>query len=239
MAPYKAIWCALSVIVTSSITSASILASSDAEYQKLLARCRWRETSIGNDVLGCLETELIYSMDQLISAREIPISTDITLVRTISNSSRISRMSQDDDGLLTSIADRLSTLLSTHSIQFNLAALQEPDPAEGQVEGRRRRFRRMFPMMVAAFMLTAAFVVPLGFQFMAMIGGKALLLSKLAFFSAMYSGYRRVTADLDFHHHHPESFHHLGYHLRRTDNVPHHQAQPMQTNQYHQYVKAS
>lgn len=47
-------------------------------------------------------------------------------------------------------------------------------------------------MMVAGYMMLSAFLVPLGFQFMAMIGGKALLLSKLALMMSMLGGFRKL-----------------------------------------------
>nr|CAD7435587.1 unnamed protein product [Timema monikensis] len=64
-----------------------------------------------------------------------------------------------------------------------------------QLSGRiRRHHRHMFPLMVVGFMTMAAFLVPLGFQFMAMLGGKALLLSKIALMMSSFQGLKKVAA---------------------------------------------
>uniref|UniRef100_A0A0A9X736 DNA-binding protein HU n=1 Tax=Lygus hesperus TaxID=30085 RepID=A0A0A9X736_LYGHE len=196
--------------------------------QRTLVQCRRNtgvfekaEEDLGESVIrlkDCLRSAFVDSLDELVASPEIPISDYVSLVSSNSSARESKGRADPDDDLLTTVTNKMYAILDTHSIKLSLSPFEDTE-AESQVEGRRRRFRRMFPMIVAGFMLMAAFVVPLGFQFMAMIGGKALLLSKLAFFSALYSGYRRVTTDLDFHHHHPEPFHHhAGFHHRQ-DNV--------------------
>lgn len=55
------------------------------------------------------------------------------------------------------------------------------------VTGRHaHHFSKVMPMMVAAFMMMAAFTVPMNFQFLAVLGGKAiLLLSQIAIIMAL------------------------------------------------------
>ncbi|KAJ8866293.1 hypothetical protein PR048_032136 [Dryococelus australis] len=66
------------------------------------------------------------------------------------------------------------------------------DSVAGRI--RRRHYRHMFPLMVVGFMTMASFLVPLGFQFMAMLGGKALLLSKIALMMSTFQGIKKVTS---------------------------------------------
>lgn len=50
----------------------------------------------------------------------------------------------------------------------------------------------MLPMMVFGVTALGMVVVPIGFQFLAMLGGKALLLSKMALLLASVNGLKRV-----------------------------------------------
>lgn len=56
---------------------------------------------------------------------------------------------------------------------------------------RRHHYRKVFPVLVTGFMILMSLMVPLGFQFMAMIGGKALLMSKMALIMASMYNFRR------------------------------------------------
>lgn len=50
----------------------------------------------------------------------------------------------------------------------------------------------MLPMMLFGVTALGAFTIPMGFQFLAVLGGKALLLSKMALILAMMNGLRKV-----------------------------------------------
>lgn len=57
-------------------------------------------------------------------------------------------------------------------------------------------YKHAFPLMVGSFMLMAAFMVPMGFQFLAVIGGKALVLSQIALVMAMGGSLQRLVHHL-------------------------------------------
>jgi hypothetical protein len=89
--------------------------------------------------------------------------------------------------------------------------------------------------MMMAFMKMLVVIVPLGFQFMAVISGKALLLSKMALALASAQAMKKVTnAWFDVYHSpQPAYYHHLhrSYHtqpgpshisLLHTPSLPHH-----------------
>lgn len=50
----------------------------------------------------------------------------------------------------------------------------------------------MLPMMVFGITAFGMIVVPMGFQFLAVLGGKALLLAKMALLLASVNGLKRV-----------------------------------------------
>lgn len=50
----------------------------------------------------------------------------------------------------------------------------------------------MLPMMTFGVTAAGLFLIPMGFQFLAVIAGKALLLSKMALFLASMHGLKKV-----------------------------------------------
>jgi hypothetical protein len=77
--------------------------------------------------------------------------------------------------------------------------------------------------MMMAFMKMMAILVPLGFQFMAVISGKALLLSKMALALASAQAMRKVTsAWFDVYHApHPPYYHHVHRSYRPVPGLSH------------------
>lgn len=50
----------------------------------------------------------------------------------------------------------------------------------------------MLPMMIFGVTALGVITIPMGFQFLAVLGGKALLLAKMALMLAMMNGVKRV-----------------------------------------------
>lgn len=67
------------------------------------------------------------------------------------------------------------------------------------VEYRGRRRQQMMTMMMFGVVSIGMVVVPMGFQFLAVLGGKALLLAKMALILASIQGLKKVNnCYLDF-----------------------------------------
>lgn len=64
---------------------------------------------------------------------------------------------------------------------------------ENTGRGRHRR-NNMFPIMAFALTALGMIIVPIGFQFLAVLGGKALLLAKMALLLASINGIKKVIA---------------------------------------------
>lgn len=58
--------------------------------------------------------------------------------------------------------------------------------------GRHRRHRQQLPMMLLGIVSLGIIVIPMGFQFLAVIAGKAFLMSKMALLLASINGLKRV-----------------------------------------------
>nr|XP_029710226.1 uncharacterized protein LOC109414104 [Aedes albopictus] len=78
------------------------------------------------------------------------------------------------------------------------------------VEGRHRRHRQqMIPMMIFGVTVFGMFVIPMGFQFLAALSGKAFLMAKLALLLASINGLKRVAGvHYGFHSVEPHHLHH-------------------------------
>lgn len=59
------------------------------------------------------------------------------------------------------------------------------------ISGRRRHYRRVFPIMVGAYMVLSSLVIPLGFKFMALLGLKSILISSISFMVAIMGGIKK------------------------------------------------
>lgn len=59
--------------------------------------------------------------------------------------------------------------------------------------GRRRHaYRKVFPIIVSTYMIMSAILIPLGFMFMSTLGGKALLVSKMALMVSLMSNIKKI-----------------------------------------------
>ncbi|KAK3907854.1 Perilipin-4 [Frankliniella fusca] len=152
--------------------------------QDLLARLR-----------ECLRGRLLAAVDNLVAAETVPIAFGLSLVRRPElRAGRVGRDSQDgqevshqeqqgQQALAPRLLSRMADLFATHDLRIGDGAAVE--------EGRRRhQYRKVFPVLVTGFMILISLMVPLGFQFMAMIGGKALLMSKMALIMASMYNFR-------------------------------------------------
>ncbi|XP_054730102.1 uncharacterized protein LOC129238898 [Anastrepha obliqua] len=135
------------------------------------------------------------------------------------------------------LAMRLAHTLSTHFLQVNLKELTDAYMHALEKEGhtnrvaadelgtarhRRQRYNMMITMMFGVTALGAV-LVPMGFQMLSIVSGKALLLAKMALLLASINGLKKV-ANSGIHYglyHVPGE--HYGYYDR--GDAPHHPRQ--------------
>ncbi|KAK6632500.1 hypothetical protein RUM43_013267 [Polyplax serrata] len=116
--------------------------------------------------------------------------------------------------LISLLYERFDDFLKSHSLKFRLSK-------HLQVEGRgRRRDHRMLALMVMGFMIMASILIPTGFQFLTVLGGKSLLMAKMALIMSAISGLKKIATSnvgYGFYHtgtndgHHHDHVHH-GFH---------------------------
>lgn len=90
------------------------------------------------------------------------------------------------------------------------------------VAGRgRRRDQRMFAMMLMGFMIMASILIPMGFQFLTVLGGKSLLMAKMALIMSAINGLKKIaTSQVGYGFYHDEAHpHDHGHHHNFHDKL--------------------
>ncbi|XP_018332404.1 uncharacterized protein LOC108741928 [Agrilus planipennis] len=155
----------------------------------------------GQSLLNCLYGKGFALLDRLLEKDEVELMDGLELVRYKSDNqsdqewhSRSINKSHDQENVFTSgvqyeIYQRLDKLFSTHFLKIYKP--KQLDFVEG--EARHRRRHHMMPMMMVFGVLVLGMViVPMGFQLLAILGGKALLLAKMALLLTAIQGLKKI-----------------------------------------------
>lgn len=102
------------------------------------------------------------------------------------------------------IINRFAAILTTHILQFDFDPIDYIDAKAASsaaatttrtaaaVSARHRHRNQMLPMMIFGVTAFGVFAVPMGFQMLAILSGKALLMAKMALLLASMNGLKRV-----------------------------------------------
>ncbi|KAH8381285.1 hypothetical protein KR093_002105 [Drosophila rubida] len=198
-----------------------------------LHNCLQSGASLG--LWSCFRARSLQIFEDVMSSDVIPIFEGVRLIAAPNATSAQARQAGDDRKDLKHLtwfdrlASSLAKSLTTHTLQVNLVKLTErylrndapvtqPD-SMGSARLRRHRFNMIITMMFGVTALGAV-LVPMGFQMLSIVSGKALLLAKMALLLASINGLKRV-ANSGLHYglyHVPGE--HLGYYDRGDLNNP-------------------
>ncbi|KAK9736831.1 Protein of unknown function (DUF1676) [Popillia japonica] len=177
-----------------------------------MVRGRFDYNNVTEQMRGCLLRRSALVLDRLRAIDHLRICKGVDLVRY-----------KDDNGTARSVShywgtnhtaignsvdwwerfvEKLDLLLETRmlKIQMKLDDLQLVE------EGRRRRHHQMYPLVFFGTLAIIMITIPMGFQFLAVLGGKALLLAKLALILTSIQGLKRIaTSNLNYGLYHAPS----------------------------------
>lgn len=141
--------------------------------------------------------------DKITSSDVIPLTNNVKLVRGTrrnpENDPVLSRIYQttpmtyenidvNKTVWINHILRRSIDTLGTHDIRLAFG-----DPMQNDVgEARRRHRMRIFPSMIFGMAVLGTVIIPLGFNMLALLGGKALFIAKMAFLIAIITHPRKV-----------------------------------------------
>ncbi|XP_041971194.1 uncharacterized protein LOC121727417 [Aricia agestis] len=154
----------------------------------------------------CMKRKTLRALDRALSPDVVPISDGVNLVRyeLVDNTGNImpenetspwSEKELEEGDWRTLALQRMAKILRTHVIKFDFGNERTVDKAE--YRGRRRH--QMLTMMMFGVVSIGMVLVPMGFQFLAVLGGKALLLAKMALILASIQGLKKVDSYDGFH----------------------------------------
>nr|XP_026496934.1 uncharacterized protein LOC113401294 [Vanessa tameamea] len=166
----------------------------------------------------CVKRKTLDALDRSLSLDVVPIVDGVNLVRfeLIDHSGNILRENEtsswterelEEDEWKNLALRRLARVFRTHVIKFDF----EDDNINDKVEYRGRRRHHMMIMMMFGIVSIGMVLIPMGFQFLAVLGGKALLLAKMALILASIQGLKKIAASplsYGFYHSYPPFDHH-------------------------------
>ncbi|XP_019866745.1 uncharacterized protein LOC109595763 isoform X2 [Aethina tumida] len=162
-------------------------------------------------VQECIKRRSLKALDRTISRDYIRIADGVELVRkrlanaTLNRSPKSKRnigvsyqeSSDVDTDWKSQVTKRIAHVLETHVLKINLKGADKLRSED--VEGRRRKDKDMSGLLMFSFIAMGMIMVPLGFQFLAVLGGKALLLAKMALLLASIQGLKKLaTSNLNY-----------------------------------------
>ncbi|XP_059046086.1 uncharacterized protein LOC131841778 [Achroia grisella] len=160
--------------------------------------------------IRCMKRKTLRALDRALSPDIVPVAEGINLVRfeLVDRSGNI--MPENDTSSWTDkeleeeewrtlALRRMAKVLRTHVIKFDFENEKSIDSVQ-TVEYRGRRRHQMMTMMMFGIVSIGMVLIPMGFQFLAVLGGKALLLAKMALILASIQGLKKVDNSNDGYH---------------------------------------
>ncbi|XP_013165112.1 PREDICTED: uncharacterized protein LOC106115969 [Papilio xuthus] len=176
--------------------------------------------------LRCLKRKTLRALDRCLSSDIVPIADGVNLVRFelvdgSGNTMPINSTSPWTDKELeagewrTLALKRIAKILRTHVVKFDF----DDSNIFDKVESRGRRRHHLMTMMMFGIVSIGMVLVPMGFQFLAVLGGKALVLAKMALILASIQGLKKIASSpLNYGFYHTYPYEH--YERRSLDNLP-------------------
>ncbi|KAJ8921925.1 hypothetical protein NQ315_008559 [Exocentrus adspersus] len=155
----------------------------------------------------CLRHRILLAFDRMLGMDVIELAEGVALVRyqqknhteddrVMELSKSASRFDDKEESWKSQIVGKLTQLFRTHVLKIQLRELNGFG-----IEARRRHQKKSMMAELLMFALIAAgvIVIPLGFQFLAILGGKALLLAKMALLMTSIQGLKKIaTSSLNY-----------------------------------------
>ncbi|KAH8382957.1 hypothetical protein KR009_006005 [Drosophila setifemur] len=191
------------------------------------------QSEVSQSLWSCFRSRSLHIFEGIMTAPDIHIYDGVHLVAALNSSGNSSKSGEERKDLkhltwFDHLAASLAKSLNTHTLQVNLGKLTERylssetsgRDAVGDARLRRHRYNMIITMMFGVTAL-GAILVPMGFQMLSIVSGKALLLAKMALLLASINGLKRVANNgLHYGLYHVPGEHLGGYYDRGDVNHP-------------------
>ncbi|XP_060868178.1 uncharacterized protein LOC132943275 [Metopolophium dirhodum] len=133
----------------------------------------------------CVAQNVARTFRLLEQSDRLQIADGVRLVKTTATTDRSAKYGNHTFDLI----NRVVSFVDSHSLQIDLWTPDNNVTTEGR---RRHAYRRVFPIIVGTYMIMSAVLIPMGFMFMSTLGGKALLVSKMALMVSLMSNIKKI-----------------------------------------------
>ncbi|XP_026480151.1 uncharacterized protein LOC113386595 [Ctenocephalides felis] len=145
-------------------------------------------------MMECMKEESLFRIKRALNFDTLTLYDGVKLVKNSNNSRNSSDVYEErksrNKGWIARVLDDVSDSLEDHVLQVDLKNLVET--ARGRHS--HTKANKMMPIMMFGITLMGMVLVPMGFQFLAVLGGKALLLSKMALLLSSLQGLKKVAS---------------------------------------------
>ncbi|XP_049880443.1 uncharacterized protein LOC126376938 [Pectinophora gossypiella] len=145
----------------------------------------------GGEITNCLKVKLAKALNRISQSEEVSLLSGVTIVKD--KDAKIENEIEeaiprglDESSLDNLIMDKIFGFLQTHTVQVKFPAASELRSEEG-----RSRRKKLAPLL-AIPLLIGGMMVPLAFGALALLAGKALIVSKLALVLAGIIGLKKL-----------------------------------------------
>ncbi|XP_060807041.1 uncharacterized protein LOC132903265 [Amyelois transitella] len=149
----------------------------------------------GNDMAHCLKRKLAKALTRIAKSDELSLLSGVTIVKDMDVAEE--KVAEEavprglDEGSLDNlIMDKIIGFMRTHTVQVKFPGSELQSETE---EGRSRR-KKLAPLLVIP-LLIGGMLVPLAFGALALLAGKALIVSKLALVLAGIIGLKKLLSN--------------------------------------------
>ncbi|XP_074095779.1 DUF1676 domain-containing protein Osi23 isoform X2 [Cotesia typhae] len=156
----------------------------------------------------CLQKRAVIAMDAFFSEEVIPLINGVDLLKF--NDTNATDYNESFNTARANgktwpeiVFGRFARLFKTHVLKIDIDRIVNPetfvDESNEIVGGRRRHHRKrqnhLMPMLMMGVLVMGSVLIPMGFQFLAVLGGKALLLAKLALMLSSIQGLKKIATN--------------------------------------------
>ncbi|CAH0597866.1 unnamed protein product [Chrysodeixis includens] len=146
----------------------------------------------GSEISHCLKRKLAKTLSRLTNAEELTILDGVTLTKDkdvkIEEKEEAIPRGMNDGSLNNLIFDRIVNFMRTHTLQVKFPT---DDGSDADTDMARSRRKKLAPLL-AIPLLIGGMMVPLAFGALALLAGKALIVSKLALVLAGIIGLKKL-----------------------------------------------
>ncbi|XP_034949933.1 uncharacterized protein Osi8 [Chelonus insularis] len=198
---------------TNSIDEQTGRSSSNGIFAELRSVYQVYKDCSGDELSACLKLKLLSSMDRVARSTQLNIAEGVTIVKDDNSQDKFEEapktpqeieaslprsLEDKEDALNTMIFDKIVRFFQSHTLKLKLPNVEELSRSLTE-EGRGKKKKNMGGLL-AIPLLIGGTLVPLALGALALLAGKALIISKLALVLSTIIGLKKLVSGHEHGH---------------------------------------